>query len=69
MVSSFSTPHRMYLFDMKNGRKKLAYGQDPADALEILGMRLPPEEMAGILPDQYIRIRQQDVQKYIHDLG
>ena len=39
-MSSFSNPHFMYLFELKNGKKKLAYGESPEDALEILGMRL-----------------------------
>ena len=39
-MSSFSNPHYMYLFDMKNGKKKLAYGQSPEDALQILRFRL-----------------------------
>ena len=36
-MSSFSNPHYMYLFEMTNGKQKLAYGQSPEDALEILG--------------------------------
>jgi hypothetical protein len=32
-MSSFSNPHFMYLFEMTNGKKKLAYGQSPEDAL------------------------------------
>ena len=68
-MSSFSNPHYMYLFEMTNGRKKLAYGQSPADALEILSFRLPQEEMARILPDQYTKIRQRDLQKYTDQLG
>ena len=32
-MSSFSNPHFMYLFDLKNGKQKLAYGESPADAL------------------------------------
>ena len=47
-MSSFSNPHYMYLFEMKNGKKKLAYGQSPDDALNILAMRLSAEEMAQI---------------------
>ncbi len=47
-MSSFSNPHFMYLFDMKNGKKKLAYGQSPEDALEILRLRLSDEEMASL---------------------
>ena len=39
-MSSFSNPHFMYLFAMKNGKKKLAYGQSPQDALDILRFRL-----------------------------
>jgi hypothetical protein len=54
---------------MTNGKKKLAYGQSPQDALEILSFRLPQEEMAQILPDQYTKIRQRDLQKYTDQLG
>ena len=68
-MSSFSNPHYMYLFDLKNGKKKLAYGESPADALEILRIRLTDEEMAEILPDQYIKISQRDLQQYISLLG
>ncbi len=68
-MSSFSNPHYMYLFEMKNGKQKLAYGRSPQDALEILRIRLTEEEMAQILPDKYIRISQRKLQQYIHNLG
>lgn len=68
-MSSFSNPHFMYLFSMKNGKKKLAYGQSPEDALEILSYRLTPEEMAEIIPDEYIKINQRKLQEYVHLLG
>ncbi|MCS6828561.1 MAG: hypothetical protein NZ553_18250 [Caldilinea sp.] len=68
-MSSFSNPHYMYLFSLKNGKKKLAYGQSPEDALEILRIRLSEEEMNEILPDQYIKINQRELQQYVHDLG
>ena len=68
-MSSFSNPHYMYLFDMKNGKKKLAYGQNPEDALDILRIRLSEEEMAEIIPDRYTRIRQRELQKYVDLLG
>ena len=68
-MSSFSNPHYMYLFDMRNGKKKLAYGQSPEDALEILRLRLTAEEMAAILPDKYIKISQRKMQAYVHLLG
>ena len=68
-MSSFSNPHYMYLFDLKNGKKKLAYGQSPEDALEILGYRLSPAEMDEILSEQYIKISQRKMQEYIDELG
>jgi hypothetical protein len=68
-MSSFSNPHYMYLFDLKNGRKKLAYGQSPEDALEILSYRLSEEKMAEIIRDKFIKISQRRMQEYIHLLG
>jgi hypothetical protein len=68
-MSSFSNPHYMYLFDLKNGKKKLAYGASPENALEILAMRLSQAEMDEILADQYKRISQRDIQKYVPELG
>ncbi|MCL6512519.1 MAG: hypothetical protein K6U78_17760 [Anaerolineae bacterium] len=59
----------MYLFDMKNGKKKLAYGQSPEDALEILSYRLTEEEMAQIIRDKYIKINQRQLQAYVNELG
>jgi len=68
-MSSFSNPHYMYLFDMKNGKKKLAYGQSPEDALDILSLRLTEDEMAEIIKDRYIKISQRKMQEYVHLLG
>jgi hypothetical protein len=68
-MSSFSNPHYMYLFELKNGKKKLAYGQSPEDALEILHMRLSDAEMAEIERECYTKILQRDLQKYVGDLG
>ena len=68
-MSSFSNPHYMYLFDLKNGKQKLAYGQSPEDALEILSIRLTEEEMGEVVPEQYIKISQRNMQQYVHNLG
>lgn len=68
-MSSFSNPHYMYLFEMKNGKQKLAYGQSPEDALDILRVRLTEEEMAEIIPDKYKKISQRKMQAYIDNLG
>ena len=68
-MSSFSNPHYMYLFDMKNGKKKLAYGRSPEDALEILRIRLSEEEMNDIDQASYTKISQRNMQEYVHLLG
>lgn len=68
-MSSFSSPHYMYLFEMKNGKKKLAYGQSPEDALNILALRLSPAELAQINREQYIKIKQRELQQYVPELG
>ena len=68
-MSSFSNPHYMYLFDLKNGRKKLAYGQSPEDALAILRSRLSEAEMAEIIAEKYVKINQRQLQEYVHVLG
>ncbi len=68
-MSSFSNPHHIYLFSLKNGKKKLAYGQSPQDALEILDVRLSKQEMANIIADEYKKIPQRDLHKYVDELG
>ncbi len=68
-MSSFDHPTHMFLFKMKNGKNKLAYGETPEEALEILSWRLPPEEMEQIIPDEYIKFHPRQLQKYIDDLG
>jgi hypothetical protein len=68
-MSSFSSPHHMYLFTMKNGKKKLAYGASPEDALEILRIRLSEAEMADIVAEEYQKINQRQLQQYVKELG
>lgn len=68
-MSSFSNPHYMYLFKMKDGRHKLAYGGSPEDALRILSYRLSEAEMAEILPDEYQKISQRRLHEYVDNLG
>jgi hypothetical protein len=68
-MSSFSSPHYMYLFALKDGRRKLAYGESPEDALEILSIRLSDSEMAEIIRDDFVKINQRQLQQYIHQLG
>lgn len=68
-MSSFSNPHYMYLFDLKSGKKKLAYGQSPEDALDILSVRLSEGEMGEILRDSYVKISQRELQQHVGELG
>ena len=68
-MSSFKNPHQMYLFRMTNGKKKLAYGQTPEDALEILSYRLSEEEMASIIRDEWSKISHRAIQKYVSEIG
>jgi hypothetical protein len=59
----------MYLFALRNGKKKLAYGQSPQDALDILRLRLTAEEMNEIIEDNFTKISQRELQQYVHLLG
>lgn len=68
-MSSFSNPHYMYLFALKNGKKKLAYGQSPEDALDILRIRLTEAEMSELVTDQYTKISQRELQQHVSELG
>lgn len=68
-MSSFNNPHHIYLFEMTNGKQKLAYGATPEDAFESLRIRLTEKEMAFVLPDKFVKIPQRELQKYVHNLG
>jgi len=68
-MSSFSNPHHMYLFALQSGKKKLAYGQSPEDALDILRIRLSEAEMADVIPDEYVKINQRQLQQHVKDLA
>lgn len=68
-MSSFDTPHHLYLFAMKNGRKKLAYGSNPADAYEGLKLRLTSKEIEEVIEEQCTRIAQRELQAHVAELG
>ncbi len=68
-MSSFSNPHYMYLFALRNGKRKLAYGASPEDALDILRIRLSEAEMAEVMRDDYLKINQRELQQYVGELG
>lgn len=68
-MSSFANPHHIFLFEMKNGKQKLAYGTTAQDAYESLRLRLTDREMELVVPDKYIKIPQRELQKHVHNLG
>jgi hypothetical protein len=68
-MSSFNNPHHIYLFEMTNGKQKLAYGVTPEDAYESLRLRLSEPEIAMVMKDKYIKIPQRELQKHVHNLG
>ena len=62
--------HKIYLFSLKNGKKKLAYGDDVDHALRVLSYRLSEREMAEILNDPPpLQIRQDELQRHAKELG
>ncbi len=68
-MSSFNNPHHLYLFAMKNGKRKLGYGPSAEEAYENLRLRLTDAEMAEIDPRDVLKIPQRELQKHVHELG
>ncbi len=70
-MSSFQNPHFMYLFALKSkpGKRKLAYGKSPEDALEILSFRMSQAEMDDLIREDFIKIHQRQMQEYVHLMG
>jgi hypothetical protein len=68
-MSSFDGRSKIYLFDLVDGKKRLAYGVDPEDALQILAMRLSEEEMAQIVKDKFRVVKQVDLRPLVPLLG
>lgn len=68
-MSSFNSPHHIFLFEMKNGKKKLAYGSTPEDAYESLSLRLEKTEMDMINKERCIKIPQRELARHVKELG
>lgn len=68
-LPAFRPPHALYLFDMKDGKKKLGYGESPEDALEVLSMRLTDAEMGEIVRDEWVKVDQREMQLVVPSLG
>ena len=61
--------HRIYLFEMRSGRKKVSWGRDPDDALAVLRLRLTDAEMAEIDPGRFVRVSQRELSRWKDELG
>lgn len=61
--------HRLYLFKLRNGKKRVGYGENPGHARRILSYRLTAEEMAEMTDDEPEPLRQADLQKHVAELG
>lgn len=62
-------PHSYYLFEMSDGRCKLAHGASPEHALEILRLRGAGADDGRILEGRWRRIRQQEIPPCAPRLG
>jgi hypothetical protein len=69
-VSSFANPHHIYLFPLRNGKKKLTWGTSPDDAFGTLQLRLSDKEMADVLREGWIKLNhQREMHAYLDQLG
>ncbi len=62
-------PSRFYLFPLRSGKKRIAYGESPEQAREIMSWRMSVEEMAQIAEGPIIEVRQQDIHPHLKELG
>ncbi|MGA2706570.1 MAG: hypothetical protein ABSH35_36620 [Isosphaeraceae bacterium] len=68
-MSSFNRTHRFYLFALRGGGRKLAYGASPEDALEVLAFWHTQEEMDQIIKDDFLTLSQRELPAHIHELA
>ena len=66
---SAEVSHGLYLFDVRTGGKRLAYGPTPEKAYEYLRLRLTEPEMELVERDSHSRIRQRDLLQHVNELG
>lgn len=60
---------RFFLFDLPDGRQKLVYGIDPADARDTVAMRLGEAAAAELQLDRCSRVHQRDLRDHLEHLG
>jgi len=69
VVPSHQTPSRFYLFNLKSGKRRLAYGRTVDEAIEIMGYRLTQEEMAQMTGEPPQELKQSEIQAHVKELG
>lgn len=62
-------PHALYLFELDGGRRRLAWGSSPEDAIATLRLRLGDAALAGLRPERWTRIAQRALHDHVADLG
>jgi hypothetical protein len=68
-VNADDQPSHFFLFSLKSGRKRLAYGRSLEEALEIMSWRMTADEMGQMTGDAPVEVRQQDIHPYLKELG
>jgi hypothetical protein len=61
---SFNKTHNFYIFSVENSKSKLAYGESPQDAFEVLKIRLTEDELMKVNIHNYKKISHVDIHKY-----
>ena len=61
--------HKIYVFTLRNGKKRFAFGDDPEHAKRIMSYRMTAEEMAQLSDEPPESIRQAEMQRYAKHLG
>ena len=62
-------PSKFFLFPLKNGKRRLAYGVNVQEAMDILSTRMSTDEMEEIADMPPKEIRQQDIHHHVKELG
>ena len=69
LVDDEESIHILYREELEDQGFEVHSAMSGEDALKILRIRLTDEEMEKIIPDQYVRIRRQELIKYASKLG
>ena len=64
-----SVPHHIFVFTLKNGKKRMVRGDDPADARRRMEKVCDPGQMSQVTKDPPERIREGQVAKCSRELG